>query len=320
MLAPRRIKYYYDDKTCTFHKARFTPRWYLETFLTYGIFSIVALWGFSQIYQANFSTSKAVGLKEKNTLLIAELTQLNAEIAQYEAAVNDIYYRQNNLYAPIVGNPEINATIWESGTGGSPKYGRTDLSSITSIRLEKLEKRISLLDRGLTDANFKAQIKSEALSNMPSLMPVSGKLISGFGMRGHPIHGGGHMHTGLDFACKIGTPIFASGNGVVKATGTHESGYGLQVDIDHENSYVTKYAHLSRIAVSPGQTVKRGDVIGYSGNTGLSTGPHLHYEIIHNGTKIDPIDYFYSDLSPTSFLKKRLDAPAMDMHQEGQGN
>jgi murein DD-endopeptidase MepM/ murein hydrolase activator NlpD len=320
MLKPRKIAYYYDEQACNYTKARFTPRWFAETFLTYGVFAIFAVWGFSAYYRANFSTTKGTALLAENQKLIASLEEVNSQLDGFESLLDELLDRQNTVYSTIVGSGTISPSIWEGGAGGSARFGLSDKRTLTGIRINKLRHRIGLLQKGLKDARFKAELKDEFLANMPSIMPVNGKLISGFGFRSLSIHGGGHMHTGLDFACKIGTPIYASGDGVVLTTGTPESGYGLQIDLNHGNGYVTKYAHLSKIAVSPGQEIDRGQLIGYSGNTGFSTGPHLHYEIIHNGVKIDPMDYFYSDLSPTTYLKKKLDAPAMDAHQEGEGN
>ena len=144
--------------------------------------------------------------------------------------------------------------------------------------------------------------------------------------RRHPVGGHVKFHEGLDFACDVGTPLYATGDGVVTNDTYGESGYGIHVDIDHGNGYQTKFAHMSVSKVKVGQRVTRGQLIGLSGNTGLSTGPHLHYEIMFNGTKIDPVDFFYMDLSPQEYrrlsldpgkvtkeaIKKKLEAPSMD--------
>ncbi len=116
------------------------------------------------------------------------------------------------------------------------------------------------------------------------------------------------MHTGIDFVAKTGTPVIATADGVVEVAGVKGNGYGIHVDLNHGFGYVTRYGHLSRVTVSIGQKIKRGDVVGYTGNTGLSKGPHLHYEIEKNGSKINPIDYFYSDLTPQQYVKLRQEA------------
>jgi murein DD-endopeptidase MepM/ murein hydrolase activator NlpD len=127
--------------------------------------------------------------------------------------------------------------------------------------------------------------------SMPVLIPVKGPILSGFGYRPHPLHHATHFHTGVDIDARYGVPVRASADGVIILTGNKNDGYGNQVEIDHHNGYVTKYAHLSRIKVSLGQKVKRGQIIGHVGSTGLSTGPHLHYEIIYKNQKIDPVPF-----------------------------
>jgi murein DD-endopeptidase MepM/ murein hydrolase activator NlpD len=120
-------------------------------------------------------------------------------------------------------------------------------------------------------------------------------MVSDYGMRRNPFHGHREFHEGLDFRAKTGTPIKVVGNGIVTEAGRPQSGYGLQVEVDHGHGYITKYAHCSKLMVNRGDTVQRGDVIALSGNTGYSTGPHLHYEVLKNGKKVNPRDYFYSD-------------------------
>ena len=128
-------------------------------------------------------------------------------------------------------------------------------------------------------------------------------IASGFGFRVHPIYKVKKMHTGIDFAASIGTPIYATADGKVLEVDIKFSGYGKMVEIDHGFGYKTRYAHMHEFAVRPGQTIKRGDLVGYVGNTGLSTAPHLHYEVLINGSQVDPVHYFYNDLSPAEYEK-----------------
>jgi murein DD-endopeptidase MepM/ murein hydrolase activator NlpD len=145
------------------------------------------------------------------------------------------------------------------------------------------------------------------LACIPAIQPVRNKeltkLASGFGMRIHPIYKVKRMHTGVDFASPRGTPIYATGDGVVQVVTSNLGGYGKEIEIDHGYGYVTKYAHLDGFNVKVGQKIKRGELIGYVGNTGSSTAPHLHYEVIYNGKKVDPVHYFYNDLSPGEYEK-----------------
>ena len=148
--------------------------------------------------------------------------------------------------------------------------------------------------------------KDKDFTSLPVIKPVADKYLnrvaSGFGTRFHPILKVNKVHNGLDFAASVGTPIYATGDGKVKMAGFN-SGYGNVVVIKHGNGYETLYAHMSRIKTSNGKRVKRGDVIGYVGSTGLSTGPHLHYEIHKEGKPVNPVMYFYDDVDPDAFIK-----------------
>ena len=147
------------------------------------------------------------------------------------------------------------------------------------------------------------------LQSIPAIQPVANedlkRIASGYGYRIHPIYKVRKMHTGMDFTAPIGTPIHATGDGYIagdnEAREVGGSGYGRYVVINHGYGYKTLYAHMSKIDVKPGQQVKRGDIIGYVGNTGSSTGPHLHYEVIKGGEKINPINFYYNDLTPEEY-------------------
>ena len=147
--------------------------------------------------------------------------------------------------------------------------------------------------------------KSDMLAAIPAIQPIANKkltrLASGFGSRIHPIYKVSKMHTGMDFTAPKGTEIYATGNGLVEAADKDRRGYGNHVIIDHGFGYQTLYAHMKNLIVRKGQRVKRGEVIGYVGNTGASVGPHLHYEVIKNKVKINPINFYYNDLTPEQY-------------------
>ncbi|MFN9393331.1 MAG: M23 family metallopeptidase, partial [Flavobacteriales bacterium] len=150
-----------------------------------------------------------------------------------------------------------------------------------------------------------AKAKDEMLQSIPAIQPVSNKdlkrIASGFGMRIHPIYKIARMHSGLDFTADIGAEVYATGDGVVQSIDDKLSGYGHHVVLRHGFGFETLYAHLSRAVVKPGEKVKRGQVIGYVGNSGTSTGPHLHYEVMKNGQKVNPVFYFYNDITPEQY-------------------
>jgi murein DD-endopeptidase MepM/ murein hydrolase activator NlpD len=147
--------------------------------------------------------------------------------------------------------------------------------------------------------------KEKLLAAIPSIQPISNRTLnrvaSGFGYRIDPVYKDRRLHPGLDFTAPIGTPIYAAADGVVKDAGFNTGGYGNRVVVNHGFGYETLYAHMVRIKARVGTRVKRGEVIGYVGSTGKSTGPHLHYEVHKNGTQLDPIYFFYNDLTPAQF-------------------
>jgi murein DD-endopeptidase MepM/ murein hydrolase activator NlpD len=152
-----------------------------------------------------------------------------------------------------------------------------------------------------------AKNKTQMLASIPAIQPIANekltRIASGFNYRIHPIYKIKHFHTGIDFAAPRGTDIFATGDGVVRVVDRESRGYGFHIVIDHGFGYQTLYGHMSKFSVQLGQKVKRGDVIGEVGSTGTSTAPHLHYEVIKNGEKINPINFFFNDLSPEEYDK-----------------
>jgi murein DD-endopeptidase MepM/ murein hydrolase activator NlpD len=310
----KKIAYYYDSETCTYERVTLSPlKWvkrsglFISLSLALGV--LVSL-----VLRSEVLSWKADKLRDDQAFLLSQVVKNEGEIKNLENLMDEMFQRDKGLYIPIVGATDIPENTWEGGRGGTERYNVDLKDKVTEaeIRLERLRHQINLLQVSLKEVLLKADGKAIELKNLPSILPVRGTLISGFGMRSHPVYGRGHFHTGLDFACPVGTPIHASGDGIVSFAGGDDNGYGIQVDIDHQNGFQTKYAHLSRVVVAPGKQVKRGEMIGYSGSTGLSTGPHLHYEIMKGGVKIDPIDYFYADMTPSSFLRAKLEAAPMD--------
>lgn len=265
---------------------------------------------------SGFIFSKKVNSPEENTLA-AELEEmkiqyelLNKKLKQSQEVLGQIEERDNNIYRSYFELDPISEDVRKAGFGGVNRYAKfsdwkyADIVTEVSKNIDILNKQLVIQSKSLDDIVISAKEKEKMLSHLPAIQPVANKdlkrLASGFGMRLHPILKIGKMHAGLDFAAHVGTPIYATGDGkVVKAE--RQGGYGNVVVISHGYGYETLYAHMNKFKVRPGQKVKRGDVIGYVGNTGLSTGPHLHYEIHKDGKEIDPISYFYQDVSPDEF-------------------
>jgi murein DD-endopeptidase MepM/ murein hydrolase activator NlpD len=228
-----------------------------------------------------------------------------------ESVMKDMQNRDDNIYRAIFEAEPIPENIRRAGVGGVNRYSSlegynsSDAIIETTYRLDKLAKQMYIQSKSFDEVIELARKKEEMLSSIPAIQPVSNKqldhIASGFGMRMHPIYKVMKMHTGLDFASAIGTEIYASGDGIVEEVEDKFSGYGRSIVIKHGFGYQTLYAHMSVIKVRRGQKVKRGDVIGLVGNTGTSSGPHLHYEVIKDGQKIDPANFFFNDLTPEEY-------------------
>ncbi|WP_282629850.1 M23 family metallopeptidase [Empedobacter sedimenti] len=247
--------------------------------------------------------SRAGKFKDDKSKLLAELERMESEnealhkkFKEVEVALEEIKEKDQNVYR----------TIYDMRVNENIDSVNSEIDNYTAEDVEKLLDKIEAESKSLNEVIRSAGVKDANLSSMPVLKPVADKyvsrLASGYGSRFHPILKVNKMHKGLDFAASTGTPIYATGDGSVKVS-EFNSGYGNMVVLKHGNGYESLYAHMSRAKVRSGQKVKRGDVIGYVGTTGLSTGAHLHYEIHKNGEPVDPVMYFYNDVDPDDFIK-----------------
>lgn len=265
---------------------------------------------------SGFVFSSKFNTPEENTLA-AELKEmkfqyelLNKKVKQSQEVLSQIENRDNNIYRSYFELDPIPEDVRKAGFGGVNRYSKFtewtygDLVTDVAKNIDILNKQMVIQSKSLDEVVISAKEKDKMLRHLPAIQPVANKdltrLASGFGMRMHPILKISKMHAGTDFAAHVGTPIYATGDGKVKLSG-REGGYGNLVIINHGYGFETLYAHMQKSKVRTGQSVKRGDIIGYVGNTGLSTGPHLHYEIHKDGKPIDPVTYFYQDVSPDEF-------------------
>lgn len=244
-------------------------------------------------------------VERENKLLRTQFSKLTAELNQAHIAIDKISSRDENLYRVLLNaKPNFKRL---GGTGGSKKI-KLNIRDYRVVgknvdRLENLKAKIQIQESSFDELMSKAITHKDELTHMPALSPVSNKnshISSGFGYRLHPILRRRKMHDGVDFSAKRGTKIYSPGDGVVLET-KYAGGYGRQITIDHGFGYVTKCAHLQSFDVRPGQKIKRGQVIGRVGNTGLSTAPHLHYEVIKDGKKINPSQFFFFDFTPENY-------------------
>ncbi len=240
-----------------------------------------------------------------------ELLQENMELAG--EVLDGLVERDNNIYRTIFEAEPISDDIRTAGTGGVNKYSELSgfenekLMKESAQKMDQLKRQLYIQSRSYDELKTLIDQKEEMLASIPAIQPIANtdlkRMASGFGFRIHPIYKTRKMHWGLDFTAPTGTDIFCTGDGVVKAVKYSRNGYGNHVVIDHGYGYESLYAHMHKATVRKGQKVKRGDVLGLVGNTGTSTAPHLHYEIFRNGQKIDPINFFFNDLTDEEYEK-----------------
>lgn len=244
-------------------------------------------------------------LKEQYAYLQRELNNLSNDIA-------DLEHRDNNIYRSVFETAPLPDSIrkgkkYTTIVPSHLAYIPTDkLLATVQEGINNLYRRIKIQNKSYDTLEHFVKSKEEMLSAIPAIQPLSNKtlerLASGFGYRIDPIYKTPKMHTGLDFSAATGTPIYATGDGRVSFAGfDNAGGYGNHVIINHGYGYETLYGHMTRMKVRRGERVKRGQVIGWVGSTGKSTGPHCHYEVIKNGEKIDPVHFFFNDLTATEY-------------------
>ncbi len=230
---------------------------------------------------------------------------------QHDNRILELEERDNAIYRQFFEATPISDEVRKAGYGGINRYKSLDgfdnskmIIDLTK-QMDVLSKRIVIQSKSLDDIVKMAENKEEMLASIPAIQPVKKeeltRMASGFGMRMHPILKIRKMHEGMDFTAKSGTPIYASGNGTV-VRAERSSSFGNVVYIEHGYGYKTVYAHMKKIVTKKGKKVKRGDIIGYVGNTGRSVSPHLHYEVHKNGRPVNPIYYYYGNLTPEEFV------------------
>ena len=306
-----RIKYRFDTKSLTYQKAKLTSKEIIlkvSSYLATGIvFSAVVI----MIAYEVIDSPKEKKLLRENEQLQLQYELLNKRLSLVSEVMEDIQQRDDDIYRVIFEAEPISDNVRKAGFGGVNRYielegyDNSDLVVEATKRLDKISKQLYIQSKSFDEVYKMAKNKTEMLASIPAIQPVSNKdlrkLASGFGYRTHPIYKIQHFHSGMDFSAPSGTDVYATGNGVVLSVESAPRGYGNNIVIDHGYGYKTLYGHLSQFAVKAGQKISRGDVIGYVGSTGTSTAPHLHYEVIKNAEKINPVNFFYNDLTPEQF-------------------
>ena len=307
----KKIKYYYNTNTLRYEKLEVPLR--VKLLRVFGFIAaalvtaaLISYFAFQFIGSPNEKL-----LRIQNERLKDRYTSLNVKAKALEKQMDELEKRDNNVYraifeaSPIPDSARAKAMEDAKEIATIESMANNELFSSLLHTLNLLSNRMKVQDNSYKQIDGLIKNKEQLLSHTPAIQPVSNKdlnrIASGFGYRIDPVYKTVKMHAGLDFAAPQGTPIYATANGTIIVSGNKGNGYGNHVVINHGYGYETLYGHMVKVKLSPGQKVSRGEVIGWVGSTGKSTGPHCHYEVHKNGNKIDPVYFFYNDLSPEQF-------------------
>ncbi len=323
-----KVKYYYDKETLSYKKIEKRK----GRKLGYVALSIVAsfLAGFILllIYLniPDLETPREKALTRELQNMKVQYGVLNKKLDQVQTVLSEIEERDNTIYRLYFEANPIPDEQRKAGFGGVNRYkdleGYDNSKMIieSNKRLDILTKQLVVQSKSLDEIAVLAEEKEKLLAAIPAIQPVANenltRIASGYGYRSDPFTKERKFHYGMDFTAPRGTPVYATGDGVVERADNNATGYGNHIRVDHGYGYVSLYAHLYKYNVRPGQKVKRGDLIGFVGSTGRSEAPHLHYEIFKDGERINPINFYYGNLSPEEFdvilQKAQLENQSLD--------
>jgi murein DD-endopeptidase MepM/ murein hydrolase activator NlpD len=307
----RKTRYQFNTRSLTFEKVTASIRdrfiAVLRVVVTGSVFAAAVIF----LAYNFFESPREKMLERENKQLKLQYKLMNDRMQRMAVVLDELQDRDDNIYRVIFESEPIPSNVRRAGMGGSDRYSGLSGFESSKIMVESAEKldnlanRIVVQSRSFDEVFDLARNKDKMLRSIPAIQPVDNrdlkKISSFFGYRIHPIFKRQMFHDGLDFTAPVGTKVYATGDGVVVEAVRARYGYGNRITINHGYGYQTTYAHLNSFAVKPGQKVQRGQLIGTVGNTGLSSGPHLHYEVLKNGTKVNPIYYFFGDLSPQDY-------------------
>ena len=311
----KKIKYYYDPETLSYKRIRSKKRTKVRNALIFLLASALfgTLFSLLMINSRWFFTPREVALAREIKFYETNYQILNKKMELAEEVLADLQERDNNMYRLYFNAPIIPDSIRKGGFSDPNRYKDLEQTDVRKLvakatrRLDVLRKRIVVQSKSLDEISKLSAEKEKFLASIPAIQPVNNKdlkrMASGYGWRTDPFTKARKFHYGMDFSSPQGTPVYAAGDGVVTRADNASSGYGNHIRIDHGYGYVTLYGHLSAYNVRAGQRVKRGDLIGKVGSTGRSEAPHLHYEVIKNGEHINPIHFYYGNLTPAEYAE-----------------
>ena len=310
-----KVKYYYDSDTLSYRKIEYKKGRKTKIFILslLGMFLSGFLLLVIYLNIPYIETPKEKALKRELSNMELQFELLNKKMIQAQTVLSEIETRDNSIYRVYFEANPISDEQRKAGFGGVNRYNNlegfdnSNLIISTSKKLDVLTKQIVVQSKSLDEIARLAEEKEQLLKAIPTIKPVKNedltRMASGYGYRSDPFTKARKFHRGMDFTAPRGTPVYATGNGVVKRADRRSSGYGRHIRIDHGFGYISLYAHLYKYVVRRGQKVKRGDLIGFVGSTGRSQAPHLHYEIIKDGKHVNPLNFYYGNLSPEEFAE-----------------
>jgi murein DD-endopeptidase MepM/ murein hydrolase activator NlpD len=310
----KRVKFYYDSEKLAFKQIvtkNSTKIGYMMLFLLAS-----TLFGFLGVFILSntnfFETPKSKLLARELEIMKLNYNLLNGKIALMDEALAAIEERDNTIYRVYFNSDPISNEVRRAGLGGKNRYkdlddfNTSDLIIGSTKKVDEIMKALAIQSVSLDEITKLAKQKALLLKSIPAIQPVKNEelkqMASGFGYRSDPFTKIRKFHKGMDFSAKSGTPIYATGDGIVKKADGTVSGFGNHIEINHGYGYLTLYAHLSKYKVRAGQKVKRGDIIGYVGSTGRSEAPHLHYEVHKNGEVVNPLNFYYGSISAKEYV------------------
>jgi len=307
-------KYKFNPDTLNYERIGFSIKEKVTQILAYFSSSVAFSLILVVVVIYFYETPRTKELMRENQELLSQYELLLKDLEKVENVLTDLQQRDDNIYRVIFETDPIPSSIRKSGFGGTNKYSHLESLSnsalviSTSRKLDIIAKAAYIQSKSFDEVMQIALNKEDMLASIPAIQPMTNRDLkrtaSGWGYRIHPIYKVRKMHWGMDFTAPVGTPIFATGNGKIAelaGSKSSKSGLGLSLTIDHGYGYQTVYGHLNGFNVTLGQNIKRGDLIGYVGNSGLSTAPHLHYEVHKDGQRVNPAFYYFKDLSPEEY-------------------
>ena len=304
-------KYVFNKKTLAYEEVKVSKMSHLwrstALFASSIAMTFIYLWIYTSVL--GLDTPKTLMLKKANDRWCSKVEVLNSRLDKYEGILKTLQLRDDDIYRSIFGTNEISPEVRNAGFGGVNRYawlddaGHQPILKNTVVRLDALTKKTYVQSKSFDEVAMLSKRAGDMASCIPAIPPINPdpavyRLSSGFGYRSDPFTKRTKLHAGVDFALKPGNPVYSTGDGVVESVKLEFFGYGNSIVIDHGFGYKTRYAHMKNISVAEGMKIKRGECIGESGNSGRSSGPHLHYEVIYKDRPVNPTNYY--DLGITS--------------------